>query len=251
MQNKQDKTVSRPDSVSDLSASNRTPCIPQDFRFPLLPKSSLSSPGHLLLLLPYFILIQSKIREKEKGIVRLLLRAPEKNKGQQMTSDHRSRPVWDGILVETVRLTPCTRPAGTTSCITADGVQRNPWNSAAFSSPKFRGDAASHVSMGGLKARRSLAQGNALWYGRRLSTPEAPTGRNPFARMAPFQGLAFAGHSFRRALPYAVDDLAFSPALHIMSPLTGNFTVRSRRFTLATSWFNFPQPILSSLLILN
>ncbi|MDR1116297.1 MAG: hypothetical protein LBL33_09195 [Tannerella sp.] len=29
---------------------------------------------------------------------------------QQMTSDHRSRPVWDGILVEPVRLIPCTRP---------------------------------------------------------------------------------------------------------------------------------------------
>jgi hypothetical protein len=29
---------------------------------------------------------------------------------QQITSDHRSHPVRDGISVETVHLTPCTRP---------------------------------------------------------------------------------------------------------------------------------------------
>jgi hypothetical protein len=56
----------------------------------------------------------------------------------------------------------------------------------------------------GLKARQSSAQGNALWR-RRLSTPEAPEGRNLFVRIPPRQGLAFAGHSFRRALPCAVD----------------------------------------------
>jgi hypothetical protein len=32
-------------------------------------------------------------------------------------------------------------------------------------------------------------------------------------RITPFQGLAFAGHSFRRALPCAIDYRAFSPAL--------------------------------------
>jgi hypothetical protein len=58
---------------------------------------------------------------------------------------------------------------------------------------------------------KSLAQGNALWHGRYLSTPEALKGRNLFIPIPPFQGFAFAGHSFRRALPCAVDYRAFSP----------------------------------------
>jgi hypothetical protein len=126
-------------------------------------------------------------------------------------------------------LTGCrsASPAGTTLCVTAGGAQRNPWNSAAATPRPVRDgisvarrDAANHVSMGGLKARRSLAQGNALWHGRRLSTPEAPTGRNPFVRMAPCRDArpcvsTFAGHSFRRVIEpveiCAVDDRAFSP----------------------------------------
>jgi hypothetical protein len=56
------------------------------------------------------------------------------------------------------------------------------------------------VSTGGLKARPSLAQGNALCQGRHL-----------FVRIPPLQGLVFAGHSFRRALPCAIDYRAFSP----------------------------------------
>jgi hypothetical protein len=71
-------------------------------------------------------------------------------------------------------------------------------------------DAKLCVSTGGLKARKSLDRGNAPGYGR-LSTPEAPAGRNLSVRITPLQGLAFAGHSFRRALPCAVDDRTFSP----------------------------------------
>jgi hypothetical protein len=66
------------------------------------------------------------------------------------------------------------------------------------------------VCAGGLKARQSSAQGNALCQGR-LSTPQALKGRNPDKPIPPFQGLAFVGQSFRRALPYAIDYRAFSP----------------------------------------
>jgi hypothetical protein len=86
-------------------------------------------------------------------------------------------------------------PAGTTSCVTAGGAQRNPWNNTAAPTGKSRRDGIMIISplrslgmmRGGLKARQSSAQGNALWHGRHLSTPEAPTGRNLFVRMMPRQ----------------------------------------------------------------
>jgi hypothetical protein len=68
----------------------------------------------------------------------------------------------------------------------------------------------------GLKARKSLAQGNALCHGRQ-STLEAPTGRSRIksgrtvGMITPLQGLANVMCSIRRALPCAIDDRAFSP----------------------------------------
>jgi hypothetical protein len=62
----------------------------------------------------------------------------------------------------------------------------------------------------GLKARKSIAQGKALWHERRQSLTETPTGRNPFASIAPFQGWLGGIFSFRRAMPCANDYPAFS-----------------------------------------
>ncbi|MDR2679472.1 MAG: hypothetical protein LBC47_01525, partial [Tannerella sp.] len=49
----------------------------------------------------------------------------------------------------------------------------------------------------------------------RLSTPEAPTGRNPVKQIPPRWGLAFTGHSSRRVIELveicAIDYRAFSP----------------------------------------
>jgi hypothetical protein len=92
-------------------------------------------------------------------------------------------------------------------------------------SPRFCRDAMYRVFAGGLKARKSLVQGNALWHGRYLSTPEAlnqrsateggAKGQNLSVRIAPFQGLAFERHSFRMVIELAeicaIDYRAFSP----------------------------------------
>jgi hypothetical protein len=64
----------------------------------------------------------------------------------------------------------------------------------------------------GAKARQSLAQGNALWYGQSLSTSEALTGRNLSVRrihplfMNPLRGTGITNDTF------SID----------MVPLTGN-----------------------------
>jgi hypothetical protein len=75
---------------------------------------------------------------------------------------------------------------------------------------RFCRDVMHRVPTGGLKARQSLAQGNALCHGR-LSTSEALKGRNLFVRITPFQGLVNVMRSIRRALPCTVDYRAFSP----------------------------------------
>jgi hypothetical protein len=72
-------------------------------------------------------------------------------------------------------------------------------------------EALHRVCAGGLKARQSSAQGNALCHVRHLSTPQALKGRHPDKPIPPLQGLALVGHSFRRALPCAIDYRAFSP----------------------------------------
>jgi hypothetical protein len=91
-------------------------------------------------------------------------------------------------------------------------------------------DAMHHVSTTeGLKARQSLAQGNALWHEQRLSVPKAPTGRNQDRRITPFQGLTFARHSFRRALPCAID---YAPSGHPFCIL--HFAFRSNHFGMGT-----------------
>jgi hypothetical protein len=91
---------------------------------------------------------------------------------------------------------------------------RNKQNITGLMSPQSCRGVARYAPTVGLKVRKSLAQGNSLWHRRSLSIPEAPTGRDLFVRIAPLQGLAFAGHLFRRALPYAIDYRAFSPAFN-------------------------------------
>ncbi|MDR2691565.1 MAG: hypothetical protein LBB73_04605 [Dysgonamonadaceae bacterium] len=78
------------------------------------------------------------------------------------------------------------------------------------------------VYTGGLKARKSLARGNALCHGR-LLTLEALKGRNLFVLIPPFQGLVNVMHSVRRALPCATDSRAFSPPVVL---ITGHDTGR-------------------------
>jgi hypothetical protein len=72
------------------------------------------------------------------------------------------------------------------------------------------------TTTGGLKARQSLAQGNALWHDsdcRSLSPERAQSGL--FYLITPFQGLRNVMRSVRRALPCANDYRAFSPAFQI------------------------------------
>jgi hypothetical protein len=80
-------------------------------------------------------------------------------------------------------------------------------------------DAMNRISMRGLKARRSLARGKALWH-RNLSTPEAPSGRNLFVRIAPFSSPSVADRWFRAWRLTGIYFAGRFPALLIM-PLQG------------------------------
>jgi hypothetical protein len=80
----------------------------------------------------------------------------------------------------------------------------------------------SGVSTGGLKARQSLAQGNALCHSDRCSlSPERATS----LWITPFQGLVDVMHSVRRVLPCAIDYRAFSPVLNIQCLISYKFFV--------------------------
>jgi hypothetical protein len=73
------------------------------------------------------------------------------------------------------------------------------------------------VSMRGLKARKSLAHistGSITMCHGRLSTPEAPAGRNLFLRITPYGGPVNVMRSVRRVLPCTIDYRVFSPALN-------------------------------------
>jgi hypothetical protein len=54
-------------------------------------------------------------------------------------------------------------------------------------------EALHRICAGGLKARQSSAQGNALCHVWHLSTPQALKGRNPDKPIPPLQGLALVG----------------------------------------------------------
>jgi hypothetical protein len=71
-------------------------------------------------------------------------------------------------------------------------------------------DAMYRICAGGLKARQSLAQGNALCQGRPVHTP-SPEGVESVCPDYALSGLGIYAHSFRRALPCANDYRAFSP----------------------------------------
>jgi hypothetical protein len=63
----------------------------------------------------------------------------------------------------------------------------------------------------GLKARKSLAQGNALCHGRRNTRSPERAQSGLFYSITPFQGIMNVMHSVRRALPCANDCRALSP----------------------------------------
>jgi hypothetical protein len=88
-------------------------------------------------------------------------------------------------------------------------------------------DAINRVSTGGLEARKSLAQGNALCHGRGYQYPKPQRG---VIRLISFDyalsGLDEWGRlPVRRALPCAVDYRAFSPALNIQCLICYKFFI--------------------------